>query len=63
MSLTKKQLKKLHQQDLAFVTDASQGELMRTPKVAQVILWVLLGMVTALIAWGYYSSIEEIVRG
>ncbi len=63
MSLTKKQLKKLHQQDLAFVTDASQGELMRTPKVAQVILWVLLGMVTALIAWAYYSSIDEIVRG
>ncbi|KZY73461.1 hypothetical protein A3765_12905 [Oleiphilus sp. HI0130] len=63
MSLSKNQLKKLNQQDLNFVTDASQGELMRTPKVAQVILWALLGMVGVLAAWAYFSSIDEIVRG
>ncbi|KZX78769.1 hypothetical protein A3715_09760 [Oleiphilus sp. HI0009] len=61
--LSKKQLKKLHQEDLDFITDASQGELMRTPKVAQITLWVLLVMVLALIAWAYTSSIDEIVRG
>ena len=63
MSLSEKRLRKLNQQDLAFVTDASQGELMRTPKVAQVILWALLGMVGTLATWAYFSSIDEIVRG
>lgn len=63
MSFSKKHLKALNQKDLDFITDASQGELMRTPKVAQVILWALLGMIGSLIAWAYFSSIDEIVRG
>lgn len=54
---------KLRQEDLDFITDAAQGELMRTPKVAQIILWALLGMITLLVAWAYFSSIDEIVRG
>ena len=63
MSLSKRQIRKLRQEDLNFITDAAQGELMRTPKVAQVILWALFAMIIALIAWAYFSSIDEIVRG
>jgi adhesin transport system membrane fusion protein len=65
MSLLNKTHKqpKLRQEDLDFITDAAQGELMRTPKVAQVILWALLAMLLALGAWAYFSSIDEIVRG
>jgi adhesin transport system membrane fusion protein len=53
----------LSQEDLEFITDAAQGELMRTPKVAQIILWMLLIMVGCLAIWAYFSSINEIVRG
>lgn len=53
----------LSQEDLEFITDAAQGELMRTPKVAQIILWMLLIMVGCLAMWAYFSSINEIVRG
>lgn len=53
----------LRQEDLDFITDAAQGELMRTPKVAQVILWALLAMALMLAVWAYFSSIDEIVRG
>ena len=54
---------KLRQEDLDFITDAAQGELMRTPKVAQAILWVMLAMVATFGVWAYFSSIDEIVRG
>ena len=54
---------KLRQEDLDFITDAAQGELMRTPKVAQVILWAMLAMVATFGVWAYFSSIDEIVRG
>ena len=53
----------LSQEDLEFITDAAQGELMRTPKVAQIILWMLLIMVGCLAIWAYFSSINAIVRG
>jgi len=55
--------KHAHPEDLDFITDASQGELMRTPKAAKVILWVLLAMSISLILWASLSSIDEIVRG
>lgn len=53
----------LNQADLDFITGASQGELMKTPSAARVTLWVLFTLVMLLLMWGYFATIDEVVRG
>ncbi|WP_257275921.1 MULTISPECIES: HlyD family type I secretion periplasmic adaptor subunit [unclassified Endozoicomonas] len=63
MSLSRLKGKSFTQADLDFITDASQGELMRTPSAARVTLWILFAMVLFLLLWAYFANINEIVRG
>lgn len=49
--------------DLEFITDASAGQLMRTPRTSRVLLIAGVGMLVAFLVWGAVFTIDETIRG
>ncbi|CAH0990023.1 Type I secretion system membrane fusion protein PrsE [Sinobacterium norvegicum] len=50
-------------EDLDFITDASAGQLMRSPNSSHILLWSVLALILVLLLWASLSTINEIVRG
>lgn len=54
---------KQESENIQFITDASAGELMHSPRLSHLLLWTVLVLVICLIIWASFSTINEIVRG
>jgi len=51
------------QQDLEYMSSLSSAVLQKSTKSYQILLWVIFGTASWLLAWAYFADIDEITRG
>jgi len=51
------------QKDLEYMSSLSSAVLQKSTKSYQILLWVIFGTVSWLLAWAYFADIDEITRG
>jgi len=51
------------EQDLEYMSSLSSAVLQKSTKSYQILLWVIFGTATWLLAWAYFADIDEITRG
>lgn len=56
-------IRKLKQEDLAYIDSVNEAILEKTPRGASLLLWLSVLFVAAAIGWAYWAELDELVRG
>mgnify|MGYP001818738833 CR=1 FL=1 len=56
-------MRKLKQEDLAYIDSVNEAILEKTPRGASLLLWFSALFIAGAIGWAYWAELDELVRG